>query len=98
MQQILSITEVRKKLSRLVADVAENDTTVVIVRDSMPEAVLLPYKRVFKQEEERETLWKLRFDRLLAQGKKVGAAWAKKRRLNLKALTEEELYDLVKKA
>ncbi|MBI2310160.1 type II toxin-antitoxin system Phd/YefM family antitoxin [Candidatus Collierbacteria bacterium] len=98
MQQIVSITDARNNLSRLVADVSQQDTSVVIVRDSVPEAVLLSYRRILETEQAKEKMWRLRFDRMMAAGKKVGRRWAKKRGINLDKLTEEKAYELVEKA
>lgn len=98
MQQIISITDARKQLSQLVATTAQQGTEVVIVRDSVPEAVLVPYDRIIKQEAEKDKLWKLRFDRLLARGKQAGKLWVKKNKVDLKTISEDKLYDLVEKA
>lgn len=98
MQQIINITDARKQLSRLVAAAAREKTEVVIIRDSVPEAVLLPYDRILKQEKDREILWRLHFSRLLSRGKLTGKLWAKRNKINLKTISEEKLYDLVEKA
>lgn len=98
MQQIVSITDARNNLSRLVADVSKRDTSVVIVRDSVPEAVLMPYSRILKNDREKEKVWRLRFDRMMATGKKIGRQWAKKHGIDPDKLTEEEVYVLVEKA
>lgn len=97
MQQIVSITDARKQLSQLVI-AAQQGEEVVIVRDSIPEAVLMPYDRILKQEAEKDKLWDLRFDRLLTRGKQAGKLWAKKNKINLKTVSEAKLYDLVEKA
>lgn len=97
MQQIISITDARKQLSQLVA-AAQQGEEVVIVRDSIPEAVLMPYDYVLKRESEVTKLWNLRFDRLLARGKQTGKLWAKKNKINLKSVSEDKLYELVEKA
>ncbi|MEK7111167.1 MAG: type II toxin-antitoxin system Phd/YefM family antitoxin [Patescibacteria group bacterium] len=98
MQQIVNITAARQQLSQLVAAAAQQGTEVIIVRDSIPEAVLMPYSRILKQEKDKDILWSLRFDRLLARGKQAGKLWAKKNKINLKTISEDKLYDLVEKA
>lgn len=85
-------------MSQLVAATAQQGTEVIIVRDSVPEAVLVPYSQILKQESERNKLWGLRFDRLLARGKQTGKLWAKKNKINLKSVSEDKLYELVEKA
>lgn len=94
MQQMVNITQARNGLSSLVSQVAATLNPVIIVRDSKPEAVLVPYSSVLREQGR----WRQKWEELLADGKKTGKAWAKKRRLNEKKLSEEELYDLVKQA
>lgn len=97
MQQIVSITDARKQLSQLVAAAAQQGTETIIIRDSIPEAVLMSYDRILKQEKDKQILWQLRFDRLLSRGKLAGKIWAEKNKINLKTVSEDKLYDLVAK-
>lgn len=97
MQQIISITDARNNLSRLVQEVASQDKTVVIVRDSFPEAALVPYKKILVAEEKKEKLLKTAWTKLLKEGRKAGKAWAKKNNIDLKKMSESELYDLIDK-
>jgi len=95
MQQIVNITQARNDLSNLVSTVAKNNKPVVIVRDSMPEAVLVPYIEYMQSGADKEKLWKLQFEKLLKEGKKAFRAWAKKRNIDVDKLTEEEVYELI---
>lgn len=92
MQQMISISDARKNLSQLVADVTRDDLSVIIIRDSVPEAVLMPYKRILENEKSQKILWTKKWDELLSIGIKQGQKWAKKKKLNLSKLTEEDLY------
>jgi prevent-host-death family protein len=98
MQQILNITRARNDLSNIISKVAREKRKVVIVRDSMPEAVLVPYDEYVKEQNEKEKLWQLRFERLLSQGKKSLKKWAKKNKVDMGKLSEEKMYELVEKA
>lgn len=97
MQQIISITDARNNLSQLVKDVADQNKTVVIVRDSMPEAALVPYVKILKEEEKKEKLLKVAWVKLLKEGRKIGKDWAKKNKIDLKKMSESELYDFIDK-
>lgn len=92
MQQIVSISDARKNLSQLVAQVSGQDMTVVIVRDSLPEAVLVPYQRVWDEEKIQNVLWTQKWNELLNTGKRRGEKWTNKK------LTEQQAYALVKQA
>lgn len=98
MQQIVNITDVRNNLSSLISDVSKDKKTIVIVRDSIPEAVLVSYRNYLNNEAERENQWKLEFENLLKEGKKSFRKWAKKKNIDLDKLSEEEIYDLIDKA
>jgi len=97
MQQIINITEARNNLSNLVSRVARERKNVVIIRDSMPEAVLIPYKEYIDSETAKEKSWKSDFEKVLEDGRKTFSKWAKKRNIDIDKLTEEEFYDLIDK-
>ena len=98
MQQIMNITQARNTLSQLVSDVAKNKKSVVIIRDSMPEAVLVSYDEFVSTDNEKQDLWALRFDRMLRKGKQAFAVWAKKNKIAVNLLSEEDAYKIIKKA
>lgn len=97
MQQIMNITHARNNLSEVVSSVARDKKNVVIIRDSKPEAVLVPYQEFVKTETDKERLWKLEFEKLQREGKKAFRAWARKKGIDVDKLTEEEVYDLIDK-
>ena len=97
MQQILNITEVRNNLSSLVSRISRENKPIVIIRDSMPEAVIVSYREFQKNEAEREKLWRQEFEKLRKVGKKHFRKWAKKKNIDIDKLTEEEVYDLIDK-
>lgn len=90
----MNITDVRKNLSDVVRNVARTANQVIIVRDSNPEAVLIPYSLAQKNDAK----WKKGWEKMLEEGKKVGQKWARKNRVDVASMSEEEIYDLVKKA
>jgi prevent-host-death family protein len=95
MQQIVSITDARNNLSELVKRVSNQDVEIVIVRDSEPEAVLVPYCKILEEGKLKEKLFRLQFNRLLKEGRKAGKRWAKKNNIDLDKLSEEELYEII---
>lgn len=97
MQQIVNITDVRNNLSRLVKEVALEDKTVIIIRDSQPEAALVPYSRIKIMEAEIDIKRKQQFSKVFAAIRRQGRAWLKKKGVNWKKMTEEEFYDFIDK-
>ena len=94
MRQIVSITQARNNLSDLVSQVSQTLNPVVIVRDSQPEAALVPYSQI----QQADAQWKQKWEELLVAGKKAGKAWSVANKVNTDQLSEEEVYDLVKQA
>ena len=97
MQQFVSVTEARARLKELMDIVATGKTRVVLVRESKPEFVLVRYDDVVRSEEAETKEWQERFRRALKEGRKFGRRWAKEQGIDLKKVTEEELYDLIEK-
>lgn len=97
MTQIVNITQARNEISALVSTVSQQKKSVVIVRDSKPEAVLIPYDTFLRGQEEQEKEWDTRFERLLKEGKKTFKKWAKQQGISPDTLKEEDVYDLIAK-
>ena len=98
MQQFVSVTEARARLKELMDIVKTGKTRVVLVRESKPEVALVRYDDMVRQEELSEQEWQKRWDKALKEGKEAGRRWAKGQGIDLKKVTEEELYDLIDKA
>ena len=91
MMNLISITQARNNLSQLVRNVASKKQRYILIRDSKPQAVLIPYEEVIKEEEN----WQAEFDRLMKQGRVHAKRWLKKQGLDKKDLTEAEQYELI---
>lgn len=95
MMQMINITNARRGLSGLVDRVAKGEEGVVIVSDSEPKVVLMPYRKVLEEEYRRKNLWRERFAVALKQGKNDGRKWARVNKIGLKTMSEEQKYELV---
>ncbi|OGK39997.1 hypothetical protein A3F34_02370 [Candidatus Roizmanbacteria bacterium RIFCSPHIGHO2_12_FULL_44_10] len=92
MKQIINITQARKNFSNLVENVYKNNESVILLRDSAPQAVIISYKEYEKQEE----TWKKEFIRLMDDSKKSFKQYLKKTNTRYPK-SEEEMYDLINK-
>lgn len=95
MQQIINITEARNNLAKLIQKITLTKKPIVIIQDSIPTAVIYPYEEVMKNEEEKEKLFQLQFEKLLEEGKEIGKKYLKENNIT-KPLSEEETYNLIK--
>lgn len=95
MLRIISITEARSNLAKVIQKVKETKEPVIIVQDSSPSVVIYPYDEAFEAEREKQRLFQAQFQSLLSEGKKLGEQYLTENKLS-KILSEEEAYDLVK--
>ena len=97
-QQFVSVTEARANLKQLVDTVVAGKSQVVLVRESKPEVVLVRYDDMVRNEERSEKEWQKRFSLALKEGRRYGRLWAKKQGIDIKTVTEDELYEIIDKA
>jgi len=95
-QQFISVTEARANFKALLNKVASGQTEVVLLRDSNPEAVLVPYKYYIEKSQSEKSAWNARFDAYIKKARKIGKTWAKKQNIKLKSISEDELYERIK--
>ena len=97
MLQIVSVTDARNNLGKLVQKVKTTKQPIVIVQDSSPSVVIYPYSEIRKQEEEMNQLFKLKFQEIFSQGKKSFKNYLQK--TSIKApRSEEDAYSIIKNA
>lgn len=96
-QQFVSVTDARANLRQLVDLVVAGKSRVVLVRDSQPQVALVRYDDLARREEISEKEWQKCWNRALREGKKAGRRWAKENGIDLKKVTEEQLYELIDK-
>lgn len=94
MLQIISISEARTNLAKLVQKINDTQKPVIIVQDSTPIVVVYPYTQIIKNDEE-EALFQAQFQDLLSQGKQLFNDFKKQNGVK-NNLTEEEAYTLIK--
>lgn len=97
MIQIVNITEARNNLAKLINKVELTKQPIVIVQDSSPSVVIYPYTEIIKQEEEKDRLFKLKFQEIFAQGKKSFKKYLQKRSIKT-PLSEDKAYSIIKNA
>ncbi len=97
MLQIVNITDARNNLAKLIQKIKITKEPVVIVQDSFPSVVLYPYDQIIKQEEERNQLFKLKFEKIFNEGKKSFKKYLQKKSIRT-PLSEEKAYSIIKNA
>jgi len=90
MLDLINITKARNNLSRLIDKVVKEKSPIILIRESAPQAVVIPYDQFLAQEQD----WKKEFKRLMISSQKRFKASLKKKNLKLPQ-TEDEMYGLI---
>ncbi|MFC1790064.1 type II toxin-antitoxin system Phd/YefM family antitoxin [Patescibacteria group bacterium] len=91
---LISATYARNNLSRLLDDVVQKGKQFVLLRDSQPQAVLIPYQDLLAKKE----AWQEEFTRLAKKTRPSFKKWLAKKGLSINKLSEEKVYELVNQA
>lgn len=97
MIQIVSITDARNNLAKLINRIQITKQPIVIVQDSSPSAVIYPYNEIARQEEEQNRLFKLKFQEVFAEGKKSFKKYLQKKSIKIPR-SEDRAYSIIKNA
>jgi PHD/YefM family antitoxin component YafN of YafNO toxin-antitoxin module len=90
MLDIINVTKARSNLSKLISEVSSAKKSYILIRDSIPQAVLIPYDEYVLREEN----WQREVGGLRKRGKKLFAQWLTRTKTPVPK-TEDEVYQVV---
>jgi len=90
MLNLINITWARNNLSRLIDEVVLKKKPFILIRDSLPQAVIIPYEQYQKQEEE----WTKAFSKLMEKSRRRFKDYLKNKKIKYPK-TEEKMYEMV---
>lgn len=90
MLDLISITKARNDFSELVSQASSGEKSFVILRDSLPQAVLIPWQFYQRQE----TKWQEEVEDLLGKGKILFKSWLKTQKKPMPK-NEKQAYSLI---
>lgn len=88
----INITQARQNLSRLIDEIVATQQPKILIRESRPEAVIVPYE----QYAQAESNWTREFDKSVTKARKSFRKFLVKRKIPYPK-TEEDMYGLVDK-
>jgi antitoxin (DNA-binding transcriptional repressor) of toxin-antitoxin stability system len=91
---LISATYARNNFSRLLDEVIEKGKRFILVRDSQPQAAIIPYVEIAEKEKE----WQREFQRLITETRPYFTRWLEKRKMKKASLSEEKVYEIANKA
>ena len=93
MPKLINLTQARNNLSKLIDEVALKKREYILIRDSVPQAVIVPYDQYQRQEEE----WQDEFEEAVKNARKQFKKYLKAKKIPYPK-TEEQMYEFVDKA
>lgn len=95
MPKFIGITELRAK-TRDVFDMVKNqEQAVVVMRESKPEAIIIPYKEFEVFLAEKRRLWNKRLDELTEAAKPYMERWLKRKGFIPQKVTGDKLVEIL---
>lgn len=92
MTQLVNITQARNNLSKLINEIVEKNNSVILIRESTPQAVIIPYSQFKKQEQE----WNDKFEEVRRQLRQKFRVYLKRKGIPYPK-SEEQMYELIDK-
>lgn len=92
MLNVINITQARQNLSQLIDEIIATQQPRVLIRESRPEAVIMPYNQYAKEKEN----WSREFMRLKTEARKQFKSYLAKRKIPYPK-TEDALYAVIDK-
>lgn len=93
----IGITELRIKTREIFDTLKKEDLPVIVMRDSRPEAVIIPYEEYDLLEQEKRKLWQKRLDELAEETRPDIVKWLRKKGYNPKKVSGDKLVEILEK-
>ena len=90
MLNLINLTQARNNLSKLIDEVFKQKKTYILIRDSIPQAVILPYDEYQLTEKK----WEEEVERLMKKGEKIFQRWLKEKKVKFPK-SEDETYQII---
>lgn len=91
----VGITELRTKTREIFDLLKKEDLPMIVMRDSRPEAIILPYQEYEFLIQEKRRIWNARLDELAKQTQPYIASWLRKKGYNPKKVTGDQLITIL---
>ena len=93
MNTLINVTQARNNLSLIISQVFKKKKRFILIRDSVPQAVIIPYEEMIEEENN----WQSEVDQLMDQGRGKFKKWLKANKIPSKKLSEGDVYAIIDK-
>ena len=95
--KFIGITDLRIKTKEIFDMVKTKKLPVIVMRESTPEAVIIPYSEYDAYENEKRRLWNKRLDGLALKTKPYVEKWLKRKGFAPQKITGDKLVEILEK-
>lgn len=96
MEQIIGITNARNNIKEIVDMISDKNETYIITRDSIPEAVIMSYKKYVENKKLLDQMRELKYEKSIKKSQTQFKEWLKRKGLDMAKLSEEEISNMIK--
>lgn len=96
MDQIIGITNARNNIKEIVDTISDKDETYIVTRDSVPEAVIISYKKYIENKKLINQMNELIYEKSVKKSRLQFKEWLTQKGYDIEKLSEEEIGDMIK--
>ena len=96
MEQIIGITNARNNIKEIVDTISDKNETYIVTRDSVPEAVIISYKKYIENKKLLHQMQELIYEKSVKKSKLQFKEWLAQKGYDAEKLSEEEIGEMIK--
>ena len=96
MEQIIGITNARNNIKEIVDTISDKNEIYIVTRDSIPEAVIISYKKYIENKKLLNQMQELIYEKSVKKSQLQFKEWLTQKGYDTKKLSEEEIGEMIK--
>ena len=96
MEQIIGITNARITIKEIVDRISDKNETYIVPRDSIPEVVIMSYKKYLENKKLMNQIGELKYEKSIKKSQLQFKEWLEQKGYDTNKLSEEEIGEMIK--
>lgn len=96
MEQIIGITNARNNIKEIIDTISDKNETYIVTRDSIPEAVIISYKKYIENKKLLSQVQELMYEKSVKKSQLQFKEWLTQKGYDTEKLSEEEIGEMIK--
>ncbi len=96
MEQIIGITNARNNIKEIVDTISDKNETYIVTRDSIPEVVIISYKKYIEDKKLFNQIQELKYEKSIKKSHLQFKEWLTQKGYDIEKLSEEEIGEMIK--